>query len=155
LLGHCQQPVVPAMVAVTVCIALNDDGASVIKQHVLRHASEIDEGLSQASKPSVSALIGREPYPTGATVAKRGDKGQQGIAATPDVGEIRLHLLTWRRLEPNDGLGLLMLAALQKLLQLRDATRVSEFLDLTQQHGCRYPMRPGRLDTSEQIVLVG
>src|SRR5690606_22428275 len=75
LLGHCQQPVVPPMVAVTVCIALNDDGACVIEQHLLRHASEIDEGLSQASKPGVRALIGREPYPAGATVAKGGDKG--------------------------------------------------------------------------------
>src|SRR5690606_34311223 len=127
------------MVAVTVCIALNDDGASVIKQHVLRHASEIDEGLSQASKPSVRALVGREPYPTGATVAKGGNESQKGIAATPNMGEIRLHLFTWRCLKPNDRLGLLMLAVPQKFLQLRDTTRVSEFLDLTQQHGCRYP----------------
>src|SRR5690606_18208692 len=76
------------------------------------------------------------------------------IAATPDVCEIRLHLFTWRCLKPNDRLGLLMLAVPQKFLQLRDTTRVSEFLDLTQQHGCRYPMRSGRLDASEQIALV-
>src|SRR5690606_31411649 len=60
-------------------ITLDDDGTGVIEQHMLRHAAKIDEGLSQAPEPSVSALIGGESNPAGAAVAQCGDEGQQGI----------------------------------------------------------------------------
>src|SRR5690606_4658003 len=110
--------VVPTVVPLSICVTLDNDGASVIEQHVLRHAPEIDKGLSQAAEPGVSSFISGEPHPTGSAVPERRDKGQQGIATTPDMGEISLHLLTGRRLETHDRLGLPLLAASQKLLQL-------------------------------------
>src|SRR5690606_6321499 len=47
LLCDSQQPVVPTVVPLSICVTLDNDGASVIEQHVLRHAPEIDKGLSQ------------------------------------------------------------------------------------------------------------
>src|SRR5690606_3228028 len=136
--GHCYTPSAPSNFQINRADIYCDRG-----------------GLSQASKPSVRALVGRQPYPTGATVAKGGNESQKGIAATPNMGEIRLHLLAWGRLEPNKRFRLSMLATLQKLLQLRDASRVPEFLDLAQQHRCWNPVRSGCFDAPEQIVLVG
>ena len=154
LLGDGQQPVVPAMLAGAVGIALGDDGARVVEQHVLGYAAEVDEGLTQTSEPSVGALIGGEPHPARTAVSQRGDKGHQGITAAPDVGEVGLHLLARRRLETNDRFRLLVLVAAKKLLELRYTTGVAQFLNLPQQHGCWNPVRPGRLDAPVQIVLV-
>src|SRR5690606_15092412 len=154
LLGDGHQPVVPPVVAGTVCITLNDDGPRVVEQHVLRHTAEVGEGLAQTSEPGVGALVGGEPYPARTAVSQRGHEGHQWIAAKPDVSEVGLHLLAGRRLETNDRFRFLMLVGTQKLLELRHATGIAQFLDLSQQYGCRYPVRSGRFDATAQIVLV-
>lgn len=151
--GQVQQRRMPAVLAFAVGVALQDDGAGVVEEQVLRHAAEEDEGLADAGEPGLAVLALAKAHIGGAAVAEGGDKGLEGEAAAADGGEVDLQLAAGRRLEADDRVVRARLEGLQVGLELADAAVVAALLQLAQQHRGRNPVRMGSLDPLLEVAL--
>jgi len=91
-LCQSQQLTVPAVLARTICIGINDHGLGVVERHMAGHASEEGRLVTHAHCVRESLLQG-EPYPVRPAVAQRGNERAQGIAHAAHHREVGLHVL--------------------------------------------------------------
>src|SRR5690606_28048128 len=152
LLGKRGEFALPPMLSCAVGVALGDDAARVIEQHLRGYTPEIGEGAAQALKPGRTVLPDTEQHEGRPAVAQGGHEGLERFTTPADGGEVGLHLLAGVGLETHHWLCFPLLERCQENLELADAALVAPLLDLPQQDRCRDPawMRCG--NTLAQIV---
>jgi hypothetical protein len=122
-------------------IALGDDGAGVVEQHLLGHTAEVLERADQPAREGGEVLAPGELHEARSRVTQRGHQRQQRVGAAANDGEVSLHLLPRRGLEAHDRFRLHPLHRRQPRLELRQPAFVAALLELTQQHRCGNPVR--------------
>ena len=119
------------------------------------YPAEVIERLAHAPAHRVGPLVGGKLNPGHAAVTQRCNECQQGIAATADVREVRLHLRAWRPLEPHHRFfGRSMTKIVDECLELGDTAWIALFLDLPMQHHRWNPVWPCRFDPAPKVVFV-
>lgn len=91
------------MLSGAIDITLLDDSFNVIEEQLSRRSAEEAQGFFNPGTPCGGVFATGENYITGPAPTQRCNECQQRITATPDDGEVHLHLFTRLGFEPNDG----------------------------------------------------
>jgi len=112
-------------------------------------------GLFDALQPVFLAFVLGEPNVSGATEPQRSYKGFDLAPVTGNGRKVDLHLLARRRLKANHGIGFDGFEVGNIVLEPANPAGIAAILNLSQQHGCRNPVRLRRFDPRQQIVFIG
>jgi len=91
-----------AVHAAAIGVPLQHHGLHVVEQHFPRHATESRKRVLVAADQRLDTLVITELHIGHATPAERGNEYRQTIRATAHRRPVRLHLLAWLCLKPND-----------------------------------------------------
>src|SRR5690349_6562143 len=105
MLGVVEEPGMEAVHAAAIGVPLQHHSLHVVRQHFSRHATERRKRVLVTPDQRLDALVIAELDIGHATPAECRNEHRQTFRPVPDRGPIRLHLLTWLRLEPDNRFG--------------------------------------------------